>query len=188
MKKTLRDQLEAHPIIAAVRDDEALQFALSSPVKIIFLLAASLCDLPQKVMMIKDQQKKVFIHLEMVAGLSKDPAAVDYIGSTIKPTGVITTKPNLTATARQYGLQTVQRLFMLDSLSIQTGLKMVRTTQPDFIEIMPGIIAKVIPELKENTPIPIIAGGMISCKKEIITLLKTGVLAVSTSKKELWHL
>ena len=110
----------------------------------------------------------------MVAGLSKDPAAVDYIGSAIKPTGVITTKPNLTATARQYGLQTVQRLFMLDSLSIQTGLKMVRTTQPDFIEIMPGIIAKVIPELKENTPIPIIAGGMISCKKEIITLVKAG--------------
>lgn len=99
-----------------------------------------------------------------------------------------TTKPNLTATARQYGLQTVQRLFMLDSLSIQTGLKMVRTTQQDFIEIMPGIIAKIIPELKENTSVPIIAGGMISSKKEIITLLKAGVLAVSTSKKVLWHL
>ena len=56
MKKTLRDQLEAHPIIAAVRDDEALQFALSSPVKIIFLLAASRDRFI--VMMIKDQQKR----------------------------------------------------------------------------------------------------------------------------------
>lgn len=55
MRESLLHQLEAHPIIAAVRDDEALRFALSSPVKIVFLLAATLCDLPQKVIMIKKQ-------------------------------------------------------------------------------------------------------------------------------------
>jgi glycerol uptake operon antiterminator len=184
----MKDVLEAHPIIAAVRDGENLEVALQSPVAVIFLLNASLSNLKTRVRQIRDSRKTVFVHLEMVAGLSKDQAALEFLQAEIEPDGIITTKPNLIHVAKNLGLLTVQRLFILDSLSIQTGIKMLQGNHPDLMEIMPGIIPKVIPEIKEHIQIPIIAGGMVGAKEEIIELLKVGAVAVSTSREALWRL
>jgi glycerol uptake operon antiterminator len=184
----MKDVLEAHPIIAAVRDGENLEVALQSPVAVIFLLNASLSNLKTRVRQIRDNRKTVFVHLEMVAGLSKDQAALEFLQAEVEPDGIITTKPNLIHVAKNLGLLTVQRLFILDSLSIQTGIKMLQGNHPDLMEIMPGIIPKVIPEIKEHIQIPIIAGGMVGAKEEIIELLKAGAVAVSTSREALWRL
>jgi glycerol uptake operon antiterminator len=184
----IKDVLEAHPIIAAVRDGENLEVALQSPVAVIFLLNASLSNLKTRVRQIRDSRKTVFVHLEMVAGLSKDQAALEFLQAEVEPDGIITTKPNLIHVAKNLGLLTVQRLFILDSLSIQTGIKMLQGNHPNLMEIMPGIIPKVIPEIKEHIQIPIIAGGMVGTKEEIIELLKAGAVAVSTSREALWRL
>ena len=53
---------------------------------------------------------------------------------------------------------------------------------------MPGIIPRAISELKEKIAPPIIAGGMITQKSDVIQALKAGAIAVSTSKRELWSL
>lgn len=65
---------------------------------------------------------------------------------------------------------------------------MVQGHHPDLMEIMPGIIPKVIPEIKRQCQTPVIAGGMVSTKEEIIELLKVGAVAVSTSREQLWQL
>lgn len=182
------DRLEAQPVIAAVRDVPGLEAALKSPAAAVFLVNATLKNLRERVGRLKEHGKSAFVHLEMVAGLSKDAAALEFLKEEIHPTGIITTKPNLIPAARHLGLITIQRLFVLDSLSVQTGLKMMQGNQPDFIEIMPGVIPKVIPEIRRHTRIPVIAGGMISTKEEIIEQLRVGVIAVSTGKEELWGL
>lgn len=184
----LLDKLEAHPIIAAVRDEKGLKAALASQVEVIILLNGSLSNIRSRINLIKDHGKLVFVHLEMMSGLSKDQAALEFLRVEINPTGIVTTKPNLIPKARSLGLLTIQRLFMLDSLSMQTGIKMVNANRPDFIEIMPAIIPKVILRVKRESQIPIIVGGMVETKEEIIELLKVGANAVSTSKKELWNL
>ncbi|NLW55091.1 MAG: glycerol-3-phosphate responsive antiterminator [Firmicutes bacterium] len=184
----LLNQLEAYPIIAAVRDEEGMAEALRSPVKVIFLLSGTLSNIRSRINLVKEKGKLVFVHLEMMSGLSKDQAAVEFLQMEMKPTGILTTKPNLVQKARSLGLITIQRLFMLDSLSIQTGIKMVNLNRPDFIEIMPAIIPKVMVRVKKESTIPIIAGGMVETKEEIIDLLKVGATAVSTSKTDLWYL
>ncbi|NLY91812.1 MAG: glycerol-3-phosphate responsive antiterminator [Firmicutes bacterium] len=184
----LINHLEAYPIIAAVRDEEGMAEALASPVKVIFLLNGTLSNIRSRINQVKESGKLVFVHLEMMSGLSKDQAAVEFLHMEMKPTGILTTKPNLIQKARSLGLVTIQRLFMLDSLSIQTGIKMVDLNQPDLIEIMPAIIPKVIVRVKKESTIPIIAGGMVETKEEIIGLLKVGATAVSTSKTDLWYL
>lgn len=55
------------------------------------------------------------------------------------------------------------------------------------IEIMPGILEKVVKKLKNEINIPIIAGGMIETKAEIKASLDAGASAVSTGKKEFWR-
>lgn len=82
-----------------------------------------------------------------------------YLYEEVAPTGIITTKPNLVQPAKDLGLCIVQRLFILDSQSVKTGLKMMQSNHTDFIEVMPGIIPKIIPEIKRHSRIPKLPAG-----------------------------
>jgi glycerol uptake operon antiterminator len=55
------------------------------------------------------------------------------------------------------------------------------------VEILPGIAAPYfIEHVYKELLCPVIAGGLISDKSEIEKLFQKGVLAISTSRKELW--
>jgi glycerol uptake operon antiterminator len=82
----------------------------------------------------------------------------------------------------------VLRLFIIDSHSLVTGIKNVLETCPDAVEVMPGIAIKLVERIKDKINVPIIAGGLISTKEDIIEALSKGVLAVSTSSEELWNM
>jgi glycerol uptake operon antiterminator len=53
---------------------------------------------------------------------------------------------------------------------------------------MPGIASKIIGRLKDRINVPVIAGGLISTKDDIIDSLSEGAVAVSTSCKDLWNM
>ena len=178
--------LAGYPVIAAVRDQEGLERAVHSPVTVVFILRACLADLGARVALCRDHGKLPFVHLDMVAGLGRDQPALEFVAAAVKPEGVITTKPSLVKPAKEAGLVAVERIFLVDSLSIQTGTKMALARRPDFVEVMPGAMPEVIAGIRRALPLPLIAGGMVTTKEQIISLVRAGVTAVSTSKADLW--
>ena len=76
----------------------------------------------------------------------------------------MSTRSNLLRHGKEVGLITVQRIFVIDSLSFESGIKMIENYKPDFVEVMPGIVPSAISELREKISPPIIAGGMIKKK------------------------
>ncbi len=185
---TFYEKIQDTPIIAAVSHLEKLEGALKSPCEIIFLLTGNILNLREIVKKAKDGGKDIYIHLDLMEGFSKDAIALKYIHENIKPDGIITTKSNLVKQAKEMGIFAIQRLFVIDSLSLETGIKSIRTTKPNAIEILPGIMPKVIKKINQETKIPVIAGGLINDKEDVIESLKAGAAAVSTSKEENWFL
>ena len=55
------------------------------------------------------------------------------------------------------------------------------------MEIMPGVIPKVIQRLSKEK-VPVIAGGLIETKAEVTAALRSGATAISTGRPELWEL
>jgi glycerol uptake operon antiterminator len=53
---------------------------------------------------------------------------------------------------------------------------------------MPAVMPDVISNIVAQTEMPVIAGGLISSKKDIIEVLKAGAIGASTGKRELWSL
>ena len=51
---------------------------------------------------------------------------------------------------------------------------------------MPGIMPKILKEIRGYTDIPLIAGGLISDKKDIMAALSAGADAISTTNEALW--
>lgn len=133
-------------------------------------------------------EKKIYIHLDLIGGLGKDQYAVEYMKETVKPDGIITTKSNIVKYAREFKLFAIQRIFMLDSKSLDVATKTVATADADAIEILPGILPSVISSISDHAKVPVIAGGLLRTKKEVITSINSGAMGISTSCKELWDM
>jgi glycerol uptake operon antiterminator len=82
---------------------------------------------------------------------------------------------------------TVQRFFALDSQGLRNMPELIELSKPDMVEIMPGVIGKIIKRLSDGKT-PIISGGLIDSKEEVTTALSCGAVAVSTGAKDLWYI
>lgn len=186
MKEIFAKKLKSNPVIAAVKDLNKLEDALSSKCEIIFLLSGNIFNLEQIVQKVKDSGKMIFIHVDLIDGFSRDATALKYICEKMKPDGIISTKNNQLKVAKELGLLTVQRLFIIDSLSIDTTVKTSQTIKPDAVEIMPGIMPDITKRLSTLIEVPIIVGGLVSEKKYVDLATENGAHGVSTSCRELW--
>ena len=184
----IKELLMDAPIIAAVKDGAGLQKALESDCKVIFLLYGTIVNIDALVRQVQSRGKLCVVHIDLVEGLSNRDIAVDGLVKLCSPDGIISTRVPQIRRAQQLGILAIQRTFMLDSISLQNLLTQIETHRPDFIEVLPGIIPGVIREITEKTTIPLIAGGLIRSKQDVIGALQAGVVAVSTTCRDVWQM
>lgn len=178
--------LMPNKVIAAVRSHEELLIAAMSDVKIVFDLAPDILSLQERVNILHKAGKKFFIHLDLADGIGKDRSGIIY-AKNAGVDGVISTRSAIIKIAREEGMFTVQRFFIVDSHSIDTTVEALKSSKAQMIEIMPGSVVKVIQRLKSTVEVPIIAGGLIETADEALQALKNGASAVSTGKQILWR-
>ena len=176
------------PVIAAVKDDGGLRTALASDCRVIFLLYGSIVNIEDLVQQIHQSGKVCFVHIDLMDGFSNREAAVDGLVRICHPDGVISTRMPQVRRAQQLGLVGILRAFLLDSMSVATLLQQLESSRPDYVEVLPGILPTVIREITAKTTIPLIAGGLIRGKQDVIQALQAGVTAVSSSSPQVWRL
>ncbi|MFZ5816568.1 MAG: glycerol-3-phosphate responsive antiterminator [Bacillota bacterium] len=181
-----RGMLAISPVVVAVRDLAELPRALATSHETIFLLSTNLNTVTGAVEQVKRSGRQVFVHIDLVDGLGKDGPALQWIAETVRPTGILTTRAPLISRARNQGLITVQRIFLIDSQSVHTGLQLAREAKPDFLEVLPGIIPETTRQLVREAPCPIIAGGLCTTPAHYHAARQAGAVAISTSSHALW--
>ena len=180
--------LAENPIIAAVKDDSGLEAALLTECRVIFLLYGNVCSVGGLVDRIKSADKLAMVHIDLVDGLSSKDVAVMFLRQNTRADGVISTKPAIVKAAKEQGLLAVQRFFLLDSLALANFQKYAETDVADMIEILPATMPKIIRKITAACRLPIIAGGLISDKEDILLALQNGAAAVSSTNQEVWML
>ena len=173
-------------VIPAIRQLKDFEKALASEHTWIILLETRLGQLKSLVDYAQRESKKVLLHIDLIQGLKADEYGVEFLAREIKPEGVISTRGSVIESAKKYRLLAIQRLFLLDSLSLDSNVKLTGRSKADYIEVLPGTMPEVIDEIQKQTNIPIIAGGLITNQSAINRALDAGCIAVSTSKSELW--
>ena len=181
----LMDCLEQNPVIAAVSDD-GFEAALESPAQVIFYLSADLLSVSEKICKAHETGKVIFIHIDLAVGIGKDRTGVQYLAQ-CGVDGIISTRGQIIRIAKDLGLVSVQRFFALDSKGMESIGDMLHNTNPALMEIMPGVIGKAISRFSSGN-VPVIAGGLIQTKQEVMDALRCGASAVSTGCKELWYM
>ena len=184
-KTELQNCLERSPVIASFHSRD-FESALLSPSEIIFDLKANLTQEAYRIKKSHECGKAIFVHIDLADGIGKDKTGIEYLAS-LGVDGIISTKGQMIRFAREAGLLTVQRFFALDTQGLDSIHELLETSAPDLIEIMPGVISKVIERFSGGS-IPVIAGGLIETKAEVTAALSCGAAAVSTGMPELWYI
>lgn len=192
MNQEFYEAVEANPVIAAVKSDAGLQVAVEmEEIQVIFVLYGDVCTIPEILEKIKAAGKKAMVHIDLIAGLSAKEISVEFIARQTRADGIITTKPALVRRAKELGIFAVLRFFVIDSLALKNieNLEMqCGTSRPDFIEVLPGVMPKVLGRIAKVSRIPMIAGGLITEKEDVIAALSAGAIAVSSTNQDVWNL
>lgn len=183
------DKLISNPVVAAVKNDDELDLAIKIDTEVIFVLYGNVCSIVDVTKRLKAAGKTVMLHLDLINGLSPREESIDFIKKYTDADGIITTKGNLIPYAKKLGLNTILRYFVLDSMSIiniekQSGVDKV---QPDIIEILPGVVVpKIIKRINSISRVPVMAGGLIREREDIINAIDSGAIAISTTNRSIW--
>ncbi|HWR41374.1 MAG TPA: glycerol-3-phosphate responsive antiterminator [Patescibacteria group bacterium] len=174
-------------VIPAPRCLDDFKFALTKTDAVsVILLFADINSLPGMLAMAQQEKKRVVIHLDLLEGIGKDKAGIRWLAR-IGVTALITTKSHLGKIAREEGMIVIQRLFLVDSEAVKTGINMLRGFKPDILEVLPASApARVIEELIQAAGLPILGGGLVRTKEDVCNALGNGISAVSASRRELW--
>lgn len=108
-----------NPVIAAVRDEKDLEKALESKANIVFVLFGNIINIKSNCHKLKEKEKKIFVHVDMIDGLKGDSAGIEYLKECVELDGIISTKTSNIKHATQVGLYAIQRIFIIDSLSLK---------------------------------------------------------------------
>jgi len=184
----LKYALSKHPIIASVMEKEDLDKALATDCGIVLLMKADIGTLKTVVDKIKETDKLVFSHVDMIGGIKRDKYGIKFLADDVGLDGIVSTHPNLIKIAQKHNLLTIQRVFILDTASIRQGVRSINESNPDAVEVLPGIAVPHIKDIieKDIKDKLVIAGGLINTEDEIVSILKNGASGVSSSARELW--
>jgi glycerol uptake operon antiterminator len=180
--------LRATPVVAGLRRSADVERAIEHGIGVLFILGEDIFALQESVVKAHDRGRLILAHVDLIKGLGRDEAGVRFLARDIHVDGILTTRGNLIGPAKREGLVAVQRLFVLDSESLEAGLPAVERAAPDAVEVLPGVIFPLIaPRLAGHLP-PLIAGGLIRTPAQVAEILAAGAVAVSTGEEGLWAL
>lgn len=173
-------------ILPAARKVKDLEKLMKLSYEHIVILDTHISQISSIVQLAKSHGKKPLLHADLIEGLKNDEYAAEYLCQVVKPAGIVSTRAGVIAKTKQNGLLAIQRLFLLDTNALEKSYAMFKRTQPDYIEVLPGVIPHMITEVSERTGIPVFAGGLIRTVNDVEQAIAAGASAVTTSNVELW--
>ena len=103
------DALQDCPVIAALKSDEGLEKAIASDCTTVFFLYGTILNIASHVERVKQAGKIVFVHADLIEGLTARDITADFIAQTTQADGIISTRPNIIRRAKALGMLTIQR-------------------------------------------------------------------------------
>lgn len=187
MVKKLLGLFEENPIIAAIKNQSGLQSVLKSDCKIVFVLYGNVLNIVDIVHQLKSQDKMVFVNIDLIEGFSSKEIVIELLKRDTHADGILSSKAGMIKAAKAHGFYTIHRLFIIDSFSFDNIEKQVSLSEPDALQILPGW-PKLITWTKDKIDIPIITGGLICLKEDVVAALGAGAMAISSTNADVWAL
>ena len=170
---------------AAITADEQVDEALQSRAPVIFLLRGNGLHVGPLVRRIHAAGKLVAVHVDLVGGLRADRASVAWL-ATAGVDAVISSHGQLMAPVRHEGMTAIHRLLLTRRSQLDTAVAAIGRSDPNIVEILPGVILPSVVNLLPDFRVPVLAGGFVRTEDDVAAVVAAGALGVTTSSRALW--
>ena len=132
-----------------------------------------------------EREVAVYVNVDHIDGVHPDAAGLRYLAHQLHIAGIVSSNARILALGKSFDLETVQRIFAVDSTGLEAALESVDSHQVDLLDISPAL---VIPHVVSQTPLPLpfIGSGLISTFQQVQAVLRAGALHVAVARPELW--
>lgn len=187
----------SQPILLAISQMKDFEKFLQSPLDTCILMDFHINLLPNMMQSAHAAGKTVYLHADLLRGVSADEFGCEYLCQRLRADGIISTKPKVLEAARRNRVTTILRLFLIDTKSLEKGAALIRSLRPDHVELLPGLACDAIPELKQRLTVSsgtspsgqttqsFLCGGLIKTHAQIDRCLEAGACAVTLSDRSL---
>ena len=127
------------------------------------------------------------VHADLISGLAAKEISVDFLRRSTQADGVISTRANMIQRAKELNMIAILRVFLIDSMALDSALS-AKNLKPDAIDILPGLMPSMLRKVRQLTGLPILTGGLITEKKEVMQALEAGALAISSTAPAVWQM
>ena len=157
----------------------------ASDVTTILLRHCNLFDLRTLLEHAHERELAVYVNIDHIDGIAPDMDGLRYLATQLHVKGVVSNHGKILALAKNFDMQTIQRIFAVDSTGLEVALESIDDQQVDLLAISPAL---VIPFVVAQIPLhlPFIGSGFVSTPQQIQTVLRAGAIGVTVSRPELW--
>jgi glycerol uptake operon antiterminator len=178
-------RVAAEPCCAAITAEEHLDAALESRTPVVFILRGNGLTLSHVVRRIHHAGKLVAVHADLVSGLKADRASVAWLAKA-GVDAVISSHGQLMPAIRHEGMTAIHRLLLGRRNQLDTAVAAIGRSQPNIVEILPGVILPSVIGLMPRFNVPVLAGGFVRTAADVQAILAAGALGATTSSQALW--
>ena len=184
--RSLLDLPARQKTIPLIENRTQLALALdSSDVTTILLRRCNLFDLRTLLDHAHERDLAVYVNMDHIDGIAPDLASLRYLATQLHVKGVLSSHGKILAQAKSFDMQTIQRIFAVDSTGLEVALESVDGQYVDLLAISPAlVIPYAVAHL--SLELPFIGSGFVSTSAQIQRILRAGAIGVTVSRPELW--
>ena len=184
--KSLLSVSDRQKIIPVIENRMEFLRALDAPqITTIMLRHCNLLDLRPLLDHAIEREVFVYVNVDHIDGIHPDNAGLHFLAHQLHIAGIVSSNPRILTLGKSFQLETIQRLFAVDSTGLETALETIDSHHVDLLDISPAL---VIPYVVSHTvlPLPFIGSGLISTLQQVQSVLRAGALRVTTARSELY--
>ncbi len=180
---TLSTQCKMIPLIESRA--QLVRVLNTRTINAIFLRHCNLFDLAGLLEQVQKRGFAVYVSIDHIDGIHADNAGLQYLAHTLHVQGIVSSHPRTLALGKSLGLETIQRIFALDSTGMEAALESVDTSSVDILDISPALVVPHIASSIRGSR-PFIASGLIQTIQQMHTVLRAGAISVVVARDDLW--
>lgn len=173
-------------LIPAITNIKDLEYFLTLDHTTCVVMSIHVSMLQAVIGRLKEKQKQVWLHLDLIPGLSSDEFGAEYAIQSFHVDGIVSTKAPAIKAAKKKKVRAIYRVFLIDSASVERSLSRIEELKPDYIEFLPALAHRILPLIKDRIHVPVIGGGLIQSKADMEDCFDSGMVAITVSKTNLW--
>ena len=172
--------------IPVIENRVQFALALNSPyLTAILLRHCNLFDFRTLLENAHERSLAIYVNMDHIDGIAPDSAGLRYLATQLHIKGVASSNGKILALAKSFDMETIQRIFAVDSTGLEAALESVDYQHVDLLAISPAL---VIPYAvaQMSLHLPFIGSGFISTPQQVQMVLRAGAIGVTVSRAELW--